>query len=171
MYLLVPIISSKYSSKYYIDGKTSDYTQVTTLLRDRGIDLDHKRFLILQGKVESIAQMKAKAQTDSDDGLLEYLEDIIGTSKYKQPIEESATQVDELNDVCQEKQSRVQLVEKEKSGLEDKKNVAMEYLENENELAIKRGTLFQMHFADSEENIQVTTEVMVCGTLDMRGQD
>lgn len=69
------------SSKYTINGKTSTFTEVTTLLKDKGIDLDHKRFLILQGEVESIAQMKPKAPNEHEDGLLEYLEDIIGTSK------------------------------------------------------------------------------------------
>lgn len=102
------------SSKYYLNGNESSFTAVTTLLRDRGIDLDHKRFLILQGEVESIAQMKPKAANEHDDGLLEYLEDIIGTSKYKIPIEESATQVETLNEVCAEKNGRVQHVEKEK---------------------------------------------------------
>lgn len=34
-----------------------------------------------QGEVESIAQMKPKGATEHDEGLLEYLEDIIGTSK------------------------------------------------------------------------------------------
>lgn len=75
------------------------FTQVTTLLKARGIDLDHKRFLILQvrllllfqrmnligakGEVESIAQMKPKAPTEHEDGLLEYLEDIVGTSQVR----------------------------------------------------------------------------------------
>src|SRR5436189_4297491 len=106
------------SSKYYINGRTSDYTTVTTLLKARGVDLDHKRFLILQGEVESIAQMKPKAQTEHDDGLLEYLEDIIGTSNYKQPIEEAAAEVETLNEVCVEKSSRVAIVEKERDSLE-----------------------------------------------------
>lgn len=47
-------------SKYTINKRTSTYTEVVTLLKDKGIDLDHKRFLILQGEVESIAQMKPK---------------------------------------------------------------------------------------------------------------
>lgn len=147
------------SSKYYINGGTSDYTQVTTLLRGRGIDLDHKRFLILQGEVESIAQMKPKAQHDSDDGLLEYLEDIIGTSKYKQPIEESATQVEELNEICVEKSTRVQHVEKEKNSLEDKKEAALEFIRNENELTTRKSALYQIHIADSTANINVTAEM------------
>jgi structural maintenance of chromosome 4 len=36
------------SSKYTINRRPSNFTEVTTLLRHRGIDLDHKRFLILQ---------------------------------------------------------------------------------------------------------------------------
>jgi len=36
------------ASQYTINGKNSNYTEVTTMLREKGIDLDHKRFLILQ---------------------------------------------------------------------------------------------------------------------------
>ena len=92
------------SSNYYMNGRTANFTAVTTLLKAKGIDLDHKRFLILQGEVESIAQMKPKAANEHDDGLLEYLEDIIGTSKYKTPIEEAAVELERLNEVCVEKQ-------------------------------------------------------------------
>jgi structural maintenance of chromosome 4 len=81
-------------SRKSFKNKESTFTIVTTLLRDRGVDLDHKRFLILQGEVESIAQRKPKAQGEHDDGLLEYLEDIIGTSKCKTPIEESAAELE-----------------------------------------------------------------------------
>jgi structural maintenance of chromosome 4 len=146
------------SSKYYINRKESTFTIVTTLLKDRGVDLDHKRFLILQGEVESIAQMKPKAQGEHDDGLLEYLEDIIGTSKYKTPIEESAAEVETLNEVCQEKNSRVQHVEKEKSGLEEKKNKALAYIRDENELAMKQSTLYQIYISEFDDHIQVTDE-------------
>jgi structural maintenance of chromosome 4 len=36
------------SSKYTINDKTSSFGEVTTLLKGKGIDLDHNRFLILQ---------------------------------------------------------------------------------------------------------------------------
>lgn len=36
------------SSKYSINGRSSTYSEVQTLLKGRGIDLDHNRFLILQ---------------------------------------------------------------------------------------------------------------------------
>lgn len=124
------------TSKYFINDKTSSYTEVTTLLRERGIDLDHKRFLILQvcmnhtnsclqahdgvdqGEVESIALMKPKAKDDSDDGLLEYLEDIIGTSKYKEPIEDATNRLETINEERTEKLNRARYVGKEKDNLE-----------------------------------------------------
>lgn len=133
---------------------------MTTLLRDRGVDLDHKRFLILQGEVESIAQMKPKAANEHDDGLLEYLEDIIGTSKYKTPIEESATEVETLNEICMEKSGRVQHVEKEKHSLEDKKNKALAYLRDENELTRKQSALYQIYIDECNDNLIVTEEAI-----------
>ncbi|KAI0379535.1 nuclear condensin complex subunit Smc4 [Hypomontagnella monticulosa] len=148
------------SSKYYINGGESNFTTVTTLLRDRGIDLDHKRFLILQGEVESIAQMKPKAANEHEDGLLEYLEDIIGTSKYKTPIEEAATEVETLNEVCMEKSGRVQHVEKEKNSLEDKKNKALAYIRDENDLTLKQSALYQLYISECNNNVNVTEEAI-----------
>ena len=148
------------SSNYYLNGRTTNFTAVTTLLKDKGIDLDHKRFLILQGEVESIAQMKPKAANEHDDGLLEYLEDIIGTAKYKTPIEEAAVELETMNETCMEKQGRVQHVEKEKNGLEDKKNKALAFIRDENELAEKQSALYQIYIAECEDNTKVTEEAI-----------
>ncbi|MCJ1466515.1 hypothetical protein MMC07_005134 [Pseudocyphellaria aurata] len=148
------------ASKYYLNSRESNFTTVTSLLKERGVDLDHKRFLILQGEVESIAQMKPKAANEHDDGLLEYLEDIIGTSRYKSPIEESAAEVDTLNEVCMEKGSRVQHVEKEKNSLEDKKNKALAFIRDENELAIKQSALYQVYLDECGDNVKVTEEAI-----------
>lgn len=67
------------SSKYTVNERPSTFTAVTNLLRRKGIDLDHNRFLILQGEVEQISLMKPKAATPHETGILEYLEDIIGS--------------------------------------------------------------------------------------------
>lgn len=45
-----------------------------------------------QGEVEQISLMKPKAQGPHDEGFLEYLEDIIGTNKYVEKIDESFKQ-------------------------------------------------------------------------------
>ena len=47
--------------------------------------------------------LKPKAQTESEDGMLEFLEDIIGSSQYKEPIEELSKRVEELNEARGEK--------------------------------------------------------------------
>lgn len=104
--------------------------------------------------------MKPKAANEHDDGLLEYLEDIIGTSKYKTPIEESAAEVETLNDVCMEKSGRVQHVEKEKNSLEDKKDKAIAYIRDENELAMKQSALYQLFLHKCSENVAVTQEAI-----------
>ncbi|KAF9561610.1 RecF/RecN/SMC protein [Agrocybe pediades] len=121
------------SSKYTINGRTSTYKEVQTLLKGRGIDLDHNRFLILQGEVESIAQMKPKAPTEHEDGLLEYLEDIIGTSKYKEPIEVALVEMERLQEERQVKLNRLRLVEKDKIALEAQKKEAEDYLRLKND--------------------------------------
>lgn len=47
--------------------------------------------------------MKPKAQSEHEEGMLEYLEDIIGSSRFKEPIEKLANEVEALNDARGEK--------------------------------------------------------------------
>lgn len=147
------------SSKYYINGRESSFQEVTTLLKGRGIDLDHKRFLILQGEVESIAQMKPKAEGDNDDGLLEYLEDIIGTSGYKALIEESDAKVESLNEECTEKAGRLKLVETEMDSLEDQREEIINFLKTENDISMKKNTLYQLHVSACDEKIGINKKM------------
>lgn len=145
------------SSVYTMNGKKSSFTEVTTLLKERGIDLDHKRFLILQGEVESIAQMPPKAKNEHEEGLLEYLEDIIGTSSYKTPIEEASKKVDELNEVRGERLARLKIVQKEKDSLEGKKQEAEGFLRDQNELTMRQSTLYQIYMMECNDEMKIAT--------------
>jgi structural maintenance of chromosome 4 len=71
------------SSYYTLDGKRVQFKDIAFRLQAHGVDLNNGRFLILQGEVEQIAQMKPKAENENDTGLLEFLEEIIGTLRYK----------------------------------------------------------------------------------------
>uniref|UniRef100_A0A8C1UW11 Structural maintenance of chromosomes protein n=1 Tax=Cyprinus carpio TaxID=7962 RepID=A0A8C1UW11_CYPCA len=133
------------SSSYHINGKKATFKDVGTLLRSHGIDLDHNRFLILQGEVEQIAMMKPKGQTEHDEGMLEYLEDIIGSCRLKEPISVLCRRMELLNEQRGEKLNRVKLVEKEKSALEGEKNKAVEFLSLENDVFKKRNLLCQFY--------------------------
>ncbi len=108
------------SSVYYIDDRKVKFEEVGALLRDCGVDLDHNRFLILQGEVESISLLKAKAANENEEGLLEYLEDIIGTIRYKPILEEIAVEIDKTNEIRTEKANRVENLKKDKNNLEGK---------------------------------------------------
>ena len=101
--------------------------------------------LIPQGEVESIAQMKPKAPTEHEDGLLEYLEDIIGTSKYKAPIDEALVEMERLAEDRGEKLNRLRIVEREKNALEEKKREAEDYLRLMNEHVRALSRLWQWY--------------------------
>ncbi|XP_057419756.1 structural maintenance of chromosomes protein 4 [Lotus japonicus] len=116
------------SSKYYINDRSSNFTEVTKKLKGKGVDLDNNRFLILQGEVEQISLMKPKAQGPHDEGFLEYLEDIIGTNKYVEKIDESFKQLESLNERRSGVVQMVKLSEKERDSLEGVKNEAEAYM-------------------------------------------
>jgi len=88
--------------------------------------------------------MKPKG-TEHDEGLLEYLEDIIGTSKYKEPIDQAMVKMEELQEERSDKLNRLRLVEKEKNALEDKKKEAEDYLRLLNQLARAQSRLYQWY--------------------------
>eukprot|EP00096_Caligus_rogercresseyi_P007006 TRINITY_DN2421_c0_g1_i1.p1 TRINITY_DN2421_c0_g1~~TRINITY_DN2421_c0_g1_i1.p1 ORF type:complete len:1275 (-),score=567.41 TRINITY_DN2421_c0_g1_i1:128-3952(-) len=134
------------SSFYEVNGKKKPFKEVASLLRLKGIDLDHNRFLILQGEVEQISLMKPKAQVEgsSETGMLEFLEDIIGSSRLKEPIETFKERNAELDTLRTEKLNRVKLVEKEKDDLEGPKNEAIEYLRKENQVTNLKNQEYQV---------------------------
>uniref|UniRef100_A0A8B9LFU5 Structural maintenance of chromosomes protein 4 n=1 Tax=Astyanax mexicanus TaxID=7994 RepID=A0A8B9LFU5_ASTMX len=141
------------SSAYHINGKKATFKDVGTVLRSHGIDLDHNRFLILQGEVEQIAMMKPKGQTEHDEGMLEYLEDIIGSCRLKEPINTLCRRVELLNEQRGEKLNRVKMVEKDKNALEGEKNKAVEFLTLENDMFKKRSQLCQFYVHDLQQRV------------------
>eukprot|EP01104_Vermistella_antarctica_P018535 TRINITY_DN6901_c0_g1_i1.p1 TRINITY_DN6901_c0_g1~~TRINITY_DN6901_c0_g1_i1.p1 ORF type:complete len:1323 (-),score=555.35 TRINITY_DN6901_c0_g1_i1:208-4176(-) len=132
------------TSTYRINDKRSTWSEVRTLLKGKGIDLDNNRFLILQGEVEMISLMKPKAQTEHDVGLLEYLEDIIGTNVYVKQIEEAEATLETVTHERTEKVNRVKAVERELGGLEGAKMEAEDYQEKERDLRSQQALLYQV---------------------------
>ena len=133
------------SSTYKLDGKNATFKDIATFLNSKGIDLDNNRFLILQGEVEMISMMPPKGKTETDEGLLEYLEDIIGSSKFVEETNLAAQRVEVLTEQRQEKLNRVKAVEKEKDNLEGAKLEAEALLGKEREIRKKQNILYQIH--------------------------
>lgn len=133
------------SSQYQINGKNATFKHVAEFLGSKGIDLDNNRFLILQGEVEMISMMPPKGKTENDEGLLEYLEDIIGSNKYVEQANLAAEKVEQITELRQEKLNRVKAAEKEKDGLADAKAEAEALVTKDREIRRKKNILFQIH--------------------------
>lgn len=106
------------SSRYTINGRVAKFKEIHELLLSNGIDLLHNRFLILQGEVEQISMMKPKAEKEEEEGMLEYLEDIIGSSRLKPYIIKLHNKIEQINERRTIHIQRVQHAEKEKSNLD-----------------------------------------------------
>eukprot|EP00887_Chlorella_sp_A99_P001225 scaffold14.g1225.t1 len=171
-------------SDYFVNDRRSNFTEVTELLKGKGIDLDNNRFLILQarlracdaaglselglrparrrgllraaaagGEVEQISMMKPKGQTEHETGLLEYLEDIVGTYKYIAQLEESAKNLEQLNEARQSMVARVKIAERERDGLEGEKDAAEAYLAKERACLGHKSTLAQVFARSAKTNV------------------
>lgn len=110
--------------------------------------------ILLQGEVESIAMMKAKAQTPNECGLLEYLEDIIGTSRYKEPLLQINNRVEALTEERTDKHNRCKLAEREMNDLKQPMEEAVEYLQMENELTRSKNLYIQIYISDRNKDLQ-----------------
>lgn len=106
--------------------------------------------------------MKPKASNEHEDGLLEYLEDIVGTARYKQPIEEAMAELDALAEKRAEKLNRLRIVEREKNSLEDKKREAEEFLRLQNEYVRAQSRLYQFYLWKCLEADQQYADTIVC---------
>jgi len=137
-------VQSDNASYYRINSKKCTFKDVADFLQEKGIDLDNNRFLILQGEVEMISMMQPKAKTENDEGLLEYLEDIIGSNKYVEDITKVSQRIEELTELRQEKLNRVKAVEKEKGSLEGAKREAEDILRKDREIRRKRNIICQI---------------------------
>ncbi|KAI5713839.1 hypothetical protein M8J76_006275 [Diaphorina citri] len=108
------------SSYYTLNGKKVHFKEVAKVLRDHGVDLLNNRFLILQ-----------------------YLEEIIGTNRYKEPIAKMEVLYGKYDEERTEKLTRVQLVETDLKALEPELRKAVNFLELENCVQRKHNEIYQ----------------------------
>jgi len=128
--------------------------------------LDHNRFLILQGEVEQISLMKPKGLTAHETGLLEYLEDIIGSNKYIEDIEKMTAQVEQLNDERSIKVQRTKMADREREGLVGAKTDAETFLVQQHRLRQLKAILFQQQGKHAAKTVVNAQELVA--TLDAK---
>ena len=147
-------VASNNNSKYVVNGKSSNWTEVTALFSSKGIDLERNRFLILQGEVEQIAMMKPKGENVHEEGLLEYLEDLIGSNQFIESIEEKSKNFTELSEQRNEHVHRVKQAEKEKDALEGPRQEAELYVKAASDLLEAKCLLAMLQRFQIDQKVQ-----------------
>lgn len=164
--ILTRIVHKNNTSEYKLDNRGSTFEEVTKTLKIRGIDLEHNRFLILQGEVEQIAMMKPRAPINDENksGLLEYLEEIIGTDQYVPDIEKAEKQLETLGDDVASKKVRFEEAKKTVDQLDAPMKEALAYIELEKEsLEFKCLKCRLEHFNKAIAVEEVTQEISLQG--------
>jgi structural maintenance of chromosome 4 len=147
-------VSKTNNSNYYINGQKATQKEVVTLLTSKGVDLDHNRFLILQGEVEQIALMKPKAEKEGEEGLLEYFDDLIGTTRFIASIQEAQTRTTALQEERLSLLDRKNKAEAERDMLAKGKQSTVEFVRKDNALQDTIITLAQLKSEELKEQLQ-----------------
>ena len=105
------------SSNYMLNGRNYAFNDIATYLESKGIDLNNNRFL--QGEVELISMMDPKRNTEDDEGMLEYLDDVIGSDKYTEQANEAVARVETLTEQRQERINRDKALKKRQKVLKE----------------------------------------------------
>lgn len=129
-------------------------------MRNHGIDLDHNRFLILQGEVEQISLMKPKAESEHEVGMLEYLEDIIGSSRFKEPIAELVKRVEMQSEIRDEKWNRCKIAKNELEDLRAPMEAALRYVQLENTITFLNHKMLQKRITLGEKDKEEKKEIL-----------
>uniref|UniRef100_A0A7E4UL16 Structural maintenance of chromosomes protein n=1 Tax=Panagrellus redivivus TaxID=6233 RepID=A0A7E4UL16_PANRE len=141
-------------SKYYLNGHTIHFKEIFAKLKDCGVDLDHNRFLILQGEVEQISLMKPKAEREGDEGLLEYLDDIIGSNRFEEPIELFALQLELISTERDTQVSRLDMVTRDRNEMSGPVRETLQLLVLENKISAVKNKFFQTKKLKYEKEIK-----------------
>lgn len=102
--------------------------------------------------------MKPKGETENAPGLLEYLEDIIGTNRYRRPLILLNQRLEKLNEERTEKHNRCRLAEQEMKDLEQPKDTAVEYLKMENKLVYTQNLHYQKYVYEKKKTVDATVK-------------
>ena len=141
-------------SNYYLNSKKVTQKEVISFLKGKGVDLDNNRFLILQGEVEQIAMLKTKKEKDTDDSLIDYLDNIIGTDIYKEQI----STFESNNNALQEDRllhlETLQRLKQELATMEEAKKETIQYVIKDNDLQILLSIMCQLRKLSLEKEIE-----------------
>uniref|UniRef100_A0A0K0EN19 Structural maintenance of chromosomes protein n=1 Tax=Strongyloides stercoralis TaxID=6248 RepID=A0A0K0EN19_STRER len=142
---------------FYFNGSAINRNELKGILKSHGLGLDHDRFLILQGEVESISLLKPKAEKEEEDSLLSLLDDIIGTSRFQKPLERINEAISQIQFKVSTMNSRVRDCEKVKSLLDEKVRKSIERMRIKNilvDLKLQKYLVFMSKNEKASQNLE-----------------
>lgn len=119
-------VTDNNKSLFFFNNTKISRDDLKQILKNHGLGLDHDRFLILQGEVESISLLKAKAENEDEDCMLSLMDDIIGTNRYKVPLEKVKNGILELQSKVAVINGKLKESEKFRNLLEEKARDSIE---------------------------------------------
>ena len=153
--ILSRIVFQNNTSIYKINNIETSYESATALLKSRGIDLEHNRFLILQGEVEQIAMMKPKSIDGNKNGLLEYLEEIIGSDIYIEEIQAIEKEIEDISEKIASKKLHLDQATKAVEALVEPMQLAVVCLDYQKQLMQYKNLKFQIYRNKNITDIQL----------------
>ncbi|KAI5714400.1 hypothetical protein M8J76_016352 [Diaphorina citri] len=134
-------------SYYYINERQVAFKEIAKLLKKHGVDLINNRFLILQGEVEQISQLPCKGKTPRETGLLEYLEEIIGTHRYIGPLTQLRQRIDHHEAEREQRLERLNAVKTNVETLSSEVEKCLAYFKKENAVRTMEHQIAQVNLA------------------------
>lgn len=104
--------------------------------------------------------MKPKAENEHEVGMLEYLEDIIGSSRFKEPIAELVKRVEHQSEIRDEKWNRCKIAKSELEDLRAPMEAALRYVQLENSITALNHKMLQKKIALGEIDHEAKKEIM-----------
>lgn len=144
-------------SNYFLNNRPISATDLKNNLLNLNVPIDNNRFLILQGEIEAIAQLKPK--DDVNGGILEYLEDVIGSNQFKDRIVECEKAIEEMRESYETQSSNLKFQEKEYTHFKQKNDEMHKILNQKFENIQIRQNLekYQVEL-DKRRNIELNKE-------------
>lgn len=137
-------VDQRGASSYALDGRPAKAGEVRARLLEEGVDLESDRFLVLQGEVEAIAQMRPMAAKPEDaGGFLELLEGVIGTAHYAPEIAQATTLAEARAEERIACLRRVRVSEEERDALAPDAQLVIQRLALESQALFSRVVLAQ----------------------------
>ncbi|UMM21785.1 hypothetical protein L5515_003315 [Caenorhabditis briggsae] len=160
-FVIARTITREGSSTYQLNNSNVQFRVIEQQLSKVHIDLTHNRFLILQGEVEAISQMKHTSGNRDEPGMLEYIEELVGTQRFVEPI----NQLSHLTALLELKVSQYHASCRQHGGHLEKFRAAMAagvgYLNNQNAINMCKGLMIRGNIRYGMQMRQAAEEALI----------